>query len=157
MKVLGIDPGGTQTGLVVVELDGSQRRAPRVARAVLIERGAGETEAAYVGEVCAAVRELGEGCQVVGVEGLVVPTPHLRVIALAGLLGAAVVLGAVLATERGAVVVPPGGNGSGPLRAYPGELVGPGEARGAGWRRHLRSAWDIALAAASAERKGAVA
>ncbi|MDA8310697.1 MAG: hypothetical protein M0Z46_08790 [Actinomycetota bacterium] len=157
MRILGIDPGGRETGMVVVELDGSQRRAPRVARAVLIERGAGETEAAYVGEVVGALRELSDGCRLIAVEGLVVPTPHLRVIALSGLLGAAVVLGAVLATAPSATVVPPGGNGSGPLRAYPGELVGPGERAGAGWRRHLRSAWDIALAAASVERKGAVA
>lgn len=157
MKVLGIDPGGTQTGLVVVELDGSPLRASRVARAVLVERGAeqGEGEAAYVGEVVGAVRELSDGCQLVAVEGLVVPTPHLRMIALAGLLGAAVVLGAVLATAPSATVIPPGGNGSGPLAAYPGELVGPGERAGAGWRRHLRSAWDVGLAAASVERKGA--
>ena len=155
MRVLGIDPGGTQTGMVVVELDARSGAAPRVARAVLVERGSEQGEGEYVGEVCAAVRELGEGCAVVGVEGLVTPTPHLRVIALAGLLGAAVVLGAVLAVAPGAVVVPPGGNGSGPLAAYPRELVGPGERSGAGWRRHLRSAWDVALAAASVERKGA--
>ena len=157
MRVLGIDPGGTQTGLVVVELPARRGETPSVARAVLVERAAEQGEREYVGEVVGVVRELAEGCEVVGVEGLTVPTPHLRVIALSGLLGAACVLGAVLATVPSAVVVPPGGNGSGPLRAYPAELVGPGERSGAGWRRHLRSAWDVALAAASGKQKGRVA
>lgn len=48
------------------------------------------------------------------------------------------------------VPVKPGGNGSGDLSSYPPQIVGPGERTGTGGKlNHARSAYDVALVAAS--------
>lgn len=153
--VIGVDPGGRQTGLVV-------RCGDSCLAADLVTREGPETfpEADYLGEVVEAIGGLvvyasqdlpelfGAGWPRVAVEGVVHPNGHVRMINAAGLLGTATVLGAVLAHFPAALVVPPAGHGAGPRQAYPAALWPPTEKRGAGRCRHLRSAWDIAEAGA---------
>lgn len=153
--VLGVDPGGRQTGLVV-------RYGSACLAADLVTRDGPETfpGADYLAEVVEAIGGLlvyasqdlpelaGAGWPLVAVEGVVHPNGHVRMINAAGLLGTATVLGAVLAHFPAALVVPPAGNGAGPRSAYPAALWPPTEKRGAGRCRHLRSAWDIAEAGA---------
>lgn len=90
------------------------------------------------------------GADVVAVESVQKPSPfmgkqgNVSFSNVTGILGTAAVYGAVLAVLP-AVEVPPGGNGSGALVAYPVELR-PTRGSGAGKdkKRHMRSAWDVA-------------
>jgi hypothetical protein len=146
--LVGVDPGGRSTGVVA-------RFGDQVVGTALVERSGTEKlpTAVYLTRVVAAVRTFCREARAAGrtpqvaVEGLNPPIPHLGLASPTGVMGAAVVLGAVLATWPGAVVVPPAKHGSAPLETYPPELVGPNESAGTGKRRHLRSAWDVAGAA----------
>lgn len=156
--VVGVDPGARSTGVVVVS-------AGEVIHCVLLEnKGAllpvpAGYVAGVVGEVTGLVARF-PGC-VVAVEGVNRPSWHVAKSAKrgaasnpTGVIGTAVVLGAVMGACPDCVVVPPGRNGSRPLGAYPDCLVGVGEKRREGWRsrvgtgakRHVRSAFDIAVA-----------
>lgn len=139
-SVIGVDPGGQHTGIVVVE-DG------RLTAKSLIGRDANETIEDYARYVARHVAGQADG-RLVAVEGVRRPSPHLGMIDVTGLLDAAVVLGAVVASCDPVMVVPPAGHGSGPLMAYPAELVGPNEPAGTGRLKHCRSAWDVAHATA---------
>ena len=161
---VGIDPGARDTGIVL-------RFGPLCPRHTVIHNPAWTGEpstvgAAYVAEVLAAVDEFIAASTVpvkVAVEGVSKPCPHLGITDPSAILGAAIVLGAVVGRWADAVVVPPGGNGSNLLRLYPAELVTPGErARGvnrpagdSNLIRHCRSAWDVALAAPGVGRRSA--
>lgn len=154
--VLGVDPGGQETGLVLV-VDGKL-----VAHEVVQRKGSSLQEwvVAVWDAVCDVMEAepFGPFTVLVCVEDVNAPNPHLGLIQVRGLLDAAAVLGVVLANSKTVQLVPPGGHGSAPLRAYPPELVGPNEPRGTGVLRHCRSAWDIAHAGvrlrALAERTG---
>lgn len=153
--VIGVDPGGRQTGLVV-------RYGNSCLAADLVTRDDPEPfpGADYLAEVVDAIGGLvvyasqdlpelaGAAPPKVAVEAVVHPSGHVRMINAAGLLGTATVLGAVLAHFPKAIVVPPASHGAGPRSAYPAVLWPPTEKRGTGRRRHLRSAWDIADAGA---------
>lgn len=145
--VVGIDPGGRQTGIVLLN-------DRRIEGATVIEKPPGGGLAEYVADVVAEVRGLVDrhASPTIGVEDLSHPHSHIngkpRVISVDGVIGAAVVLGAILGNWPEAVLVPPGHNGDGPLRSYPKELVGEREVAGRGYRRHCRSAYDVALYAA---------
>lgn len=145
MLILGVDPGGRATGLVL-------RDGDRFAGGGLLVRERGEQLAAYVDSVADAVAQA--EADLVAVEAVKPPNPHVRVTNVSGVLDTAAVFGAVCAVVPAArlVVVQPGGHGSGPLTAYPAELVGHREREGHGKRRHLRSAWDLAGAAAGMVR-----
>ncbi len=67
---------------------------------------------------------------------------------VSGLLGTAMVVGAVAGFFPNTIEVPPGGNGSGHMGAYPVELR-PTRGKGAGGDnlRHMRSAWDVGATA----------
>lgn len=153
--IIGVDPGGRQTGLVV-------RYGDNCLAADLVTRDGPELfpGADYLAEVVDAIGglivyasqdlpELADAAPPrIAVEGVVHPSGHVRMINAAGLLGTATVLGAVLAMFPSAFVVAPAGHGAGPRSAYPLKLWPPTEKRGAGKCRHLRSAWDIAEAGA---------
>ena len=150
--IVGVDPGGRQTGLVV-------RHGDQLLAADLVTRDGPETfpKADYLAEVVDAIGGLvvwagqeapDAGRPKVAVEGVVHPSGHVRMINAAGLLGTATVLGAVLAAWPSALVIPPASHGAGPRSAYPAQLWPPTEKRGAGRHRHVRSAWDIAEAGA---------
>lgn len=169
-RILGVDPGGAHTGLVL-------RDGPRLLANRLVSRGDQQIPA-YLVQVLDAVQDLWDldpppktPVVIVAVEGLNAPTPHMGLTNVTGLLDAAQVLGAVLACWTAAVVVPPGGHGAVPdvLQALPGKagdkacrqylddtypaaLIGAREKRGAGLLRHCRSAWSIAGAAEMLDR-----
>ena len=160
LVIVGVDPGGRVTGIVarhrdrliahdVIARDG-RVNARTIADAGYAWRVLSGVEDAYhqASKLARQIAFNPVGLRLcVAVEGLTPPTPHRGMTNPAGTLAAAVVLGAVLGRWPGAVVVPPGGHGAGPLAAYPAELAGPGEKAGTGVLRHARSAWDVAGAA----------
>lgn len=159
MRIVGVDPGGATTGVVLRE--GREAR-----RAILVSPDKGAAFERYLRDVIEAVEDCmddafvgfeAELLPLLAVEDVVHPNPHLGIANLDGLLATAQVLGAIRWAAAGwererrisrLVVVPPGRHGSAPLSAYPGALVGPRETKGSGTRRHVRSAWDIAGAGA---------
>ena len=145
--IVGIDPGGRSTGIVV--RDGASLLYHDV-----VERSKGETMGEYLVRVCDGVKSakyqsLRSGSMRAfappyAVEDLNDPNPHMGIVNLRGLIDTAQVLGVILHVHPSAIVVPPGRHGSAPLKSYPAELVGAREAKGTGRLRHCRSAWDIA-------------
>ncbi len=131
--VVACDPGGSETGIVA-------RKGPTLLRAALIKRGNGPgqlPDGPYITEVVDTIAEYAglEERAVVAVEGLSKPVPQLGTVAVMGLVGTGMVLGAV-------------GHGSSFVRAYPVELrPTTGKGRGFDRLRHCRSAFDIAHAA----------
>lgn len=152
--VIGVDPGGQHVGIV------ARRGLDELVAHVTIDRGATEPRDAWARRVAVEVDDLlgvdGGTAEVpiVGIEDVVKPNPHQRrrdgnsLTNLDGILDTAVVLGALLLANPDAILVPPGGNGSNVMDAYPRELR-PTRGRGAGHDRlrHVRSAWDVAGAA----------
>lgn len=144
---VAVDPGARTTGIIA-----RHNRQPVAAELVRRTSEGGLPDADYLTEVIEAMLDvIGHQAKLyrVCVEGINRPSGHMRLVDPLPLVGTGMVLGAVLAAFPDALVVPPGGHGSGPLSAYPPELVGPNESRGSGKRRHLRSAWDISLYADS--------
>lgn len=162
--VLGVDPGGTSTGLAVRDVQAGRAglldhvvvdrvKADRWSHSAGIAAQLGD----YLQAVVAACLGLAGEHRVdqVAVEDVVRPNPTRGVIDPTGALQAAVVCGTVLAalTPRVQVVlVAPGGNGSQILASYPDDLVTAGERAKGLFRqagssatvRHARSAWDVA-------------
>ena len=144
-RVVGIDPGAKETGIVLV-----QSRTVLAGCTVKRRKGTTIPTADYLHEVLEAVAEYVERGDnpIVGVESLVAPNPHMGYTAVMPLLGAAVVLGAVISAYPDAVLVRPGKNGSRPMDSYPKELRPTrGQGKGTDKLRHTRSAFDVACAA----------
>jgi hypothetical protein len=143
--VIGVDPGGRETGVIL-------RAGPELIRGVVVVRDDGWAD--YLADVCGLLDELGAGggrhVARVMVEEVTPPTGFRRgkaePINVAGIIGTAMVAGAVLARFPEAILVHAAGHGSGPLAAYPPALVGAREKRGGGRLRHCRSAWDVSYA-----------
>lgn len=155
--VIGIDPGGRSTGLVLM-VDGA------LLDFAVIERKGKEPLPGpdYLGEVVQAVRNMMldkddlsdvypyRSPLLIAVEGIEKPKSHIdgrkRFLDPLALVGTAAVWGHVIGTF-GTVAVPPGGNGSKPFYAYPEAIRPKPGGKGTDRLRHARSAWDIALAA----------
>lgn len=146
-SVIGIDPGGRSTGLVLLSGD-------RLIDADVIERKGKDRvpEASYLVTVRYAVLSLerqSQGPPLVCVEGLKAPNAYhdgkRKPISPLDLVGPAMVLGMVLAEWPEAVVVPPGGNGSRDWFAYPEQIRQPIGGKGSDRMRHARSAYDVAV------------
>lgn len=152
--VLGIDPGGVWTGMTARTVDGY------VAHKLYCRRRHEPIDhyARRVSEHLVTDWLLADDPELIpdiaGIEGLNTPNPHVRVVALQGILDTAVVFGILLGQLQPtwAHVIPPGNHGAAFLRAYPPELVGAKEKKGSGELRHCRSAWDIAGAALAVHR-----
>lgn len=146
IPVIGVDPGGASTGIVV-------RLGDRLLDWALVERAEPEEFDAYLGRVMTEITTAGNDRPhaLLAVEDLNHPNPHLGLANVEGLMATAQVLGAIrrhaTRTYLRLVLVPPGRHGSAPLQSYPRELVGERERAGTGRMRHLRSAWDVAGAA----------
>lgn len=151
--IIAVDPGGRHAGVIA-------RRGPALLYAATVERATLD-RLRFVDELLETVdraiteiRGEGLGLDALAVEDVNPPTGHApdrpgHLIDLEPIITTAVLLGSLLGAYAGVTVVPPGGHGSGPLEAYPAELVGPTERHGRyGKRRHVRSAWDVAGAAA---------
>lgn len=152
--IVACDPGCRESGVVA--------RSGRDLLGASLVMSAAEAgalpDARYVAEVLAAIaeyRERGglEAPAIVAVEAVTKPNTHhdgqLRFITPIALIGTAIVYGAILGVYPDAVVVQPGGHGQAPMVSYP-EILRPTSGQGKGYdkRRHVRSAWDIAGAAA---------
>lgn len=153
MRVLGVDPGGSYTALVLREGD-------KVIHATCLFRDNWLLDG-YLERVLAELTDItGEShVDLVAVEGVHPPTPHMGTISVAGLIGCAAVLGAVVAWcwtdqmhQMPCHVVPPGKHGGAPSHAYPPALVGrrPTRFPGVGPRKHEQSAYDVAGAGRAA-------
>lgn len=159
MIVLGIDPGGAGTGLVLVNTGADAVLAHR-----LVEREDRDEVAAYLDRLTTAIEELlaadAPVPELVAIEGLVEPSGHLGIANTRGLLDAAEALGWVRCYCRGlpvpTIIVRPGGHGAAPLNAYPSELASARERKGTGRLRHVRSAFDVARAGAKLHRHAAL-
>lgn len=148
--VLAIDPGSRETGIVV------RRARDLLAHATVVRRTPPGTypTSADIDEVLSTVAGLRDDHRphLFAVEGLVEPNPRMGMTNVKGIIGTALVAGAVLAVFD-CVVVEPDGHGSHPPALYP-EPLRPTRGKGAGRDslRHCRSAWDIAHAGLVAAR-----
>ena len=157
--VIGIDPGGTYTALLC-------RDGDSVVFSTCLERPDNMTFVAW-GQHCAdeavRIRTMLDpaGAMPMGIEGVNTPggfsNGKKQLIDPRGIIMTAVVLGALAREFRQAVIVPPGGNGSGHPLQYPPELTGRRTVAmpGSGPRDHEKSAYDIAGKAALLVRAAA--
>lgn len=152
-SVIGIDPGGRSTGIVLMV-------GGKLVDFAVIERKGKDPlpDAGYLREVGSAAGRMAgtliPGYPLIAVEGLSKPT-GFRKGAASGqkgflnpldLAGPAMVIGALVVTFPGAVMVEPRGNGSKEWFAYPEQIRPKPGGKGADRLRHARSAWDVALA-----------
>jgi hypothetical protein len=155
--VLGVDPGAAATGLVLADVGMSgSASALRLQDWKVVKRSADMTLSDYVRAVLLAADLLGGylSASLLAVEDVTPPNVwhegKRQVLKPDYLIPMSAALGAFIAWAQyegvPCVLVPPGHNGSGPLSAYPPELVGPREKglTGTGILNHCRSAWDVA-------------
>ena len=140
-RILGVDPGAAHTGIVV-------RRGEELLAHHTVDEPDGDHHPAAL---LAALDEIAwhNPPDVIAVETLVAPHPGNMVrphnLTVVGIhLGVTIGWARCRHPHTPLVLVPPGGNGSGALAAYPGALR-PTRGRGAGYDRlnHCRSAWDV--------------
>ena len=153
--VVGIDPGGKNTGLVV------RRGQELIGHEVVTSDtpAIGLPSMDYMRAVAAAFYRLVHD-RFVDVYALEDVTPprgfkngRRDAIQPGSLIGVSAMAGFFLSTIPGVVLIPPARNGSRPLTSYPPQLVGPREKTGGGILRHARSAWDVAGAASNNHRR----
>lgn len=161
MVVLGCDPGGRTTGLVV-------RSGSVLLDHALVARG--DDLHAYLLDVVQTIDQLDHDHAParLAVEDLVDPNPHLGLANVRGLIDTAQVIGAIRLTWSDCHMVRPDRHGAVPKgwapgpqldawmrQQYPADLLGPKEIGGAytGRLRHARSAWDIAGVALTVQQR----
>lgn len=159
MIVIGIDPGARDTGIAVVAFDGNTPALVShctVSRDIYAEGVYLPVAQDYLERIYAAIAA--ESADIIGVEGVVPPNLHMGRAAFktSPILATAIVSGYCQSFGKHGriIVVPPDGNGAGPLGAYPTTLVSPRERTHIRWRtntgdnngqlRHERSAYDVA-------------
>jgi hypothetical protein len=161
--VLGVDPGGRETGLVTVLGD------RLIGHAVAIRETKIEPKACidvfYLQEVLASIAtliaapELEGYLDAVAIEAIDKPNPHMGITNVAGAIATGAVVGAVTAWASSiglrVLLVETAGFGKSLLATYPAPLRGEREVKGTGVLRHCRSAYDVALAARWYLRTGA--
>lgn len=145
--ILGIDPGARDTGFCLLDA------AYNVKAGMTISRE-DEDWSGYIKELLDTLVELLEdGVASIVIEEVTKPKAFFKgkkqILPVDGVMGTSRVFGAIemflAMRDHNFVVIPPGGNGSGDLRSYPPELVGPRETTGTGGiLRHVRSAYDVA-------------
>lgn len=143
MRVIGVDPGGVSTGIVV--RDGRILVAHTTVKGMLLSPH-------YPGLVISAIELAMELGTFIALEDTTHPGWHHKgkpkPINLDGLRATERVVGAILGRFSGVILVPPASHGQGPLEAYPEELrPSTGQGRGFDGYRHERSAHDVAVAA----------
>ena len=156
--VIGVDPGGRTTGVVVREGD-------ELLDFGLLERGEDERVDVYARRVVDRIDELMGSTQfyrqrrppIVAVEDVVAPSGfrdgRRQFARPDSLITTSIVLGALIGgCAIPPLLVRPNRNGDAPLQTYPAALVGAREKAGTGRLTHARSAWDIAAAGLSMSR-----
>lgn len=139
-RLIGVDPGGAQTGLVVA--DCQTGRLPVLLDHLLVERGKRD-QMLYHEEIVSWISQF--RCRV-SIEDLNPPTGHLGMINVRGLLDTAALI-AVLRWNfpHRSQLVNPSHIATGQL-GYPQALIGKREGpKLTGKLRHCRSAWDVVL------------
>ncbi len=154
--VVGVDPGGRNTAVVV------RRGDVLLASQTIVRVGPEDLPlASYLQEVVRVVLGYWQShlADVVAIEAVQAPSPFQGRDSgpgfsnLDGILGTAMVVGAVEGFFPHAIAVPPGRMGQAPLSTYPRALQPTtGKGKGKDKLRHARSAWDVAGAAAGAAR-----
>lgn len=170
MIVLGIDPGSRHVGLAITDTDlPGNRPDALIAWATVdraaIEPGLGERRR-WLRHVLDRITDLLEPellAELIAVEDVTPPTPHLGMTNPAAIIDTALLTGAILGQYPDAITIPPGGHGNPVpdgitgnmarrilLATYPPDLVGARETtgRGKGPRQHARAAYDVARTAA---------
>lgn len=165
MRVLGVDPGGAVTGLVV--RDGHRLLAHQLVRRRKHNR-TDRRDGDYLRWVIDTLNDLaGDHVpQVIACERLVEPNPHLGLTSVRGLLDTAYVIGAVMHTWPDVRLVRPARHGGtpdlprGPIldaamrQAYPADLLPTADGTAyTDLARHCRSAWDVAGACQSLQQR----
>lgn len=152
MNVLGIDPGAKTTAFTLID------QADNVLLTREAIRPRGQDIWQYAAEVAVIACEIIHQTRLdridldtVGLEDVHAPSPHVRIVNPLPLLETSKIAGVLWATFGQQLIPPimitPDGLGSRPIEAYPPELVGKNETKGKGQKRHLRSAFDVAVAA----------
>lgn len=161
MIVLGVDPGGRDTGIAVVDVAATAAYStPTLLASTTVHRADDgpltHVPETYLRDVLAVILTLREDpaglapdVELIAVEGVEAPNWHhggkAKPIKPDAIIATAQVLGAVLGRSWTVPVVRvrPGRNGHAlPLDAYPGYLATKG--KGQDKRRHERSAYDVA-------------
>ena len=153
--IVGVDPGGRHTGIVLRWRDVLLNHWPLDSRDSALGLGGWLNDVVHQVErgITQAAQRVDLEHVIVAVENLNPPTPHMGMTSVTGLIGTAQVIGALHTVPAQVLLVPPGGHGSGPLAAYPSPLrPARGLGRGRDSLRHVRSAWDVAGAAQSIHR-----
>jgi len=173
--VLGVDPGAQGTGLAVIDASrhgmGPSGRfdAPILLASETVRRTdtnpTTQPDPAYLVHVHAAIEAAVDRHRVdlLAVEGITEPNPHLGLTNTGAIIAASMVFGAVTSRGYGCrlVIIRPGKNGSRPLGWYPDALVSDRERVAVGpsyapWRtrtagrgalKDQRSAYDVAVTA----------
>jgi hypothetical protein len=166
---VGVDPGSRETG--VVARSGRDLIGWAVIDRNQTEPGAEQPGRVTLAEIEDTVRQFLDRDGAVAVEEFLPPNPHVTrkngrsTITLSDAMNTSRVIGWLLRAFPDAVLIDPAGNGSQLLAAYPRTLVSDREWAHATRRRtfnqpapqnsamrHARSAWDVAGAAAMADR-----
>jgi hypothetical protein len=162
---IGIDPGFSRTGLVL--RNGRECIAWKtfVREDDETEIGPGPIYWAAIDlavlQLCAQASANRFAAPRIAIEGVRKPRSHIhgrrQDAAPEYLMGVAMTYAAVHTQNPDAVIVPPGGNGSGMLSSYPDELISARErahklginrqAGDSALESHARSAWDVSLTA----------
>ena len=155
---LGVDPGAVSTGLAL-------RNGRECLAWHTVKRADDETEIGpgpiYWAEILRHIATFTGASVRIAIEGVRPPSPFARERGKKTFaspihpMALAATFGAIYVTYPDAVVVPPGGNGSGYLASYPEQLVTDAERRhglnreaGKGSKvSHARSAWDVSVLA----------
>lgn len=168
---IGVDPGATRSGIVLREGNTLHAWVVIVREDLETELGPGplyiQRLHRAINHIATVSREKDLGTPYIAIEGARPPNSHhngkVSFIDVVHPMALAYTLGAVHALWPDAVIVPPGGNGSGILATYPPAIVSAPERR-MGLNRqapsrsvvsHARSAWDVAGQAALLRRGGA--
>lgn len=153
--VIGVDPGYRDTGIVILR-GGNIVALCTVHRDEPAPVGTSLTAGDYLADVTETIEAQlaraeihADDVDLVAVEDVVTPSPHMGTTNPTGIIGTALTVGYVASWAREhdypVVMVRPGKNGSGPSGIYPPELLDRGGiARPGGARRHERSALDVA-------------
>lgn len=151
LPVIGVDPGARYTGIIIRDVDVVLHSSTLVRPKEMD----GVSWAVSVVDQLNDILIEGEWTELpIGVEGVNDPKGFHKGKRAAlnpkDIIRAGIVLGAVVAVWRKAIIIPPGGNGSQHISHYPEVLVGrrpkdlPGSSNGAGTRGHEQSAYDVA-------------
>lgn len=160
MRIVAVDPGSRETGIVVRDTTTDQ-----LLHHLTIERDGGpllpepgdRTWAAYTHRLLTTVDRLVSDADLLAVEATVEPKGFAggkrRPISFGGLMGTTGIVVVLLTRWPAAEIVKPAGFGSLGAMVYPEPIRPPAGGAGGDKLRHCRAAWDLSHAAESAVKR----